>query len=104
MVADPNCVATATVDPTGSNWDVAVFVLAAPLAACTQLPALADAQCVTMDDDGAANTTETVSWTASAGTEYFVIIDGFNAAVGTFDLTLTGCIVPVELQNFSVDR
>jgi hypothetical protein len=60
-----------------------------------------------MDDDGASNTNETVTWNAVAGTEYFVIIDGFNAANGTFDLTITGTgcnLVPVELQSFSVDR
>ncbi len=51
-----------------------------------------------MDDDGASNATETVTFNAVAGTQYFVIIDGFNAATGTFDLTVThaGCnLVPV---------
>jgi hypothetical protein len=106
VVADANCSITAVADPTGTNWDLALYVLQAPGAACTQLPALADAQCTTMDDDGASNTTETVTWAATAGTEYFVIVDGFNAATGTFDLTITGTgcnLVPVELQNFSVD-
>ena len=103
---DNNCSVTATLDPTGTNWDAAIYVLQAPGAACTALPALADAQCVTMDDDGASNTTETVTWAATAGTEYYVIVDGFNAATGTFDLTITGTgcnLVPVELQRFSVD-
>lgn len=104
VFSDQNCTATASVDPTGANWDVAIYVLRAVASACIQLPTLADQQCVTMDDDGAANTTESVSWPVIAGVEYYVIIDGFNAAVGTFDLTLTGCIVPVELQSFSVDR
>ena len=99
-----NCTATATVDPTGAAWDAAIYVLQAAGAACTQVPTLADAQCVTMDDNGGGDVTETVSWPVSAGTEYYVIVDGFANAVGTFDLTLTGCIVPVELQSFSVDR
>lgn len=106
VVTDADCTVTVDADPTGSNWDLALYVLQAPGAACTQLPALADAQCITMDDNGAANTTETVTFSATAGTEYFVIVDGFNSAIGTFDLTIsgTGCsLVPVELQSFSVD-
>lgn len=107
VTTDANCSVTVSADPTGTNWDLALFVLQAPGAACTQLPSLADGQCITMDDDGASNTTETVTWAATQGTEYFVIIDGFNAATGTFDLTITGTgcnLVPVELQKFSVDR
>lgn len=107
VTTDASCSVTVSADPTGTNWDLALYVLAAPGAACTQLPSLADGQCITMDDDGASNTTETVTWAATAGTEYFVIIDGFNAATGTFDLTITGTgcnLVPVELQNFSIDR
>lgn len=90
VVTDANCSVTVAADPTGTNWDLALYVLNAPAAACTQLPALADPQCITMDDDGASNATETVTWSAVAGTEYFVIVDGFNAANGTFDLTITG--------------
>ena len=106
VVTDQNCSVTVSADPTGTNWDLALYVLAAPGAACTQLPTLADPQCVTMDDDGASNTTETVTFNATAGTEYFVIVDGFNAATGTFDLTITGTgcnLVPVKLQSYSVD-
>ncbi|HPG94283.1 MAG TPA: hypothetical protein PLR28_06990 [Dokdonella sp.] len=106
VVTDANCQVTVSADPTGTNWDLALYVLQAPGAACTALPALADAQCITMDDDGASNTTETVTFSAIAGTEYFVIIDGFNAATGTFDLNITGTgcsLVPVELEKFSID-
>lgn len=106
VVTDQNCNVTALADPTGTNWDLALYVLAAPGAACTQLPSLADGQCVTMDDDGASNANETVTWAATAGTQYFVIIYGFNAATGSFDLTITGTgcnLVPVKLQNFSID-
>lgn len=106
VVTDQNCSVTVSADPTGTNWDLALYVLQAPGAACTALPALADGQCITMDDDGASNTTETVTFAATAGTQYFVIIDGFNAATGTFDLTVTGTgcnLVPVGLQRFSVD-
>lgn len=106
VVTDQNCSVTVSADPTGTNWDLALYVLQAPGAACTTLPALADPQCITMDDDGASNTTETVTFNATAGTQYFVIVDGFNAATGTFDLTITGTgcnLVPVGLQKFSVD-
>jgi hypothetical protein len=106
VVADQNCSVTVSADPTGANWDLALYVLAAPGATCTVLPALADPQCVTMDDDGASNTTETVTFNATAGTEYYVIVDGFNAATGPFDLTITGAgcnLVPVSLQKFSID-
>lgn len=106
VTTDVDCAVTVNADPTGANWDLALFVLQAPGAACTQLPSFADGQCITMDDDGGSNITESASWNATAGTQYFVIIDGFNAATGTFDLTITGTgcnLVPVELQQFSVD-
>ena len=106
VVTDQNCNVTVLADPTGTNWDLALYVLAAPGAACTQLPSLADGQCVTMDDDGASNINETVTFAATAGTQYFVIVDGFNAATGSFDLTITGSgcnLVPVKLQSYSID-
>ena len=106
VVTDQNCAVTVTADPTGTNWDLALYVLQAPGAACIALPSLADPQCVTMDDDGGTNITETVTFNATAGTQYFVIIDGFNTATGTFDLTITGTgcnLVPVGLQHYSVD-
>jgi len=106
VVTDQDCSVTVVADPTGTNWDLALYVLAAPGAACTQLPSLADGQCITMDDDGASNANETVTFNATAGTQYFVIIDGFNAATGTFDLTVTGTgcnLVPVGLQSYSVE-
>lgn len=107
VVTDQNCSVTVSADPTGAtSWDLALYVLQAPGAACTTLPSLADGQCITMDDDGGGNITETVSFNATAGTQYFVIVDGFNAATGPFDLTITGTgcnLVPVKLQKFSVD-
>lgn len=90
VVTDANCSVTVSGDPTGTSWDLALYVLQAPGAACTALPALADAQCITMDDNGGGNTTETVTFAATAGTEYYVIVDGFNTATGTFDLNISG--------------
>ncbi|HSX59204.1 MAG TPA: hypothetical protein VLF18_03290 [Tahibacter sp.] len=106
VTTDADCSVTVSGDPTGTSWDLAMYVLQAPGAACTQLPSLADAQCITMDDDGGGNITETMTFAATANTQYFVIVDGFNAATGTFDLTITGTgcnLVPVGLQRFSVD-
>lgn len=107
VVTDQNCSVSVSADPTGAtNWDLALYVLQAPGAACTTLPTLADPQCITMDDDGGGNITEAVTFNATAGTQYFVIVDGFNTATGTFDLTITGTgcsLVPVGLQKFSVD-
>jgi len=106
VVTDQNCSVTVNADPTGTSWDLALYVLAAPGAACTALPSLADGQCVTMDDDGGGNITESVTFAATAGTQYFVIVDGFNAATGPFDLTITGTgcnLVPVKLQSYSID-
>lgn len=106
VVTDQNCSVTVTADPTGTSWDLALYVLQAPGAACIALPSLADSQCVTMDDNGGGDVTETVTFNATAGTQYFVVVDGFNTATGTFDLTIagTGCnLVPVGLQRYSVD-
>jgi hypothetical protein len=104
---DANCTITATADPTGASWDLAMYVLAAPGAACTQLPSLADGQCITMDDNGGGDITETVTWAATAGTQYFMIIDGFNTATGTFGLTFSAVgacnLVPVELLDAGVN-
>lgn len=106
VVTDQNCSVTVSADPTGTNWDLAIFLLQAPGAACTALPTLADPQCISMDDDGGSNITESMTFNATAGTQYFVIVDGFNTATGTFDLTITGTgcnLVPVGLQKFSVE-
>jgi hypothetical protein len=105
ITTSANCTLTVTGDPTGANWDMAIYVLQAPAAACTQLPALADPQCVGMDDDGGSNVTEVINFAATGGTEYFLVVDGFNAATGTFDISITGTgctLVPVELQGFTV--
>lgn len=106
VTTDADCSVTVNADPTGTSWDLALYVLQAPGAACTQVPTLADSQCVTMDDNGGGNITETVTFNATAGTQYFVIVDGFNTATGTFDLSITGTgcnLTPVKLQQYSID-
>ncbi len=66
--------------------------------------------CVGADDYGSFGETETVPFQATAGTPYFVVVDGFAGLSGGFDLSITemgavGCqlVTPVELQGFSVD-
>ena len=96
---DVDCDVTVTMDPAAN--DLAVWVVtdcADPVGAC-----------VGGDDSGGSGTPETVSFSATAGTDYFVVVDGFGGASDAFTLNITettvnGCqLVPVELQGFQVD-
>ena len=83
-----------SVNITNEDYDAAVYVLT-DCAAQT---------CVAGGDDP-----EDAAFTATAGTDYFVIADGWNSQEGAYDLsitetTATGCeLLPVELQSFSID-
>ncbi len=99
-----NCTLSIAMTPTGGQ-DLALITY---LANCSS--ALADCACVS--DTGIANQTETVSLSAVAGTEYFVVVDGYSTGgtppgpSGPYNLTIsgTGCtLVPVELQGFSIE-
>ncbi|MCH9650880.1 MAG: hypothetical protein K0U98_21830 [Deltaproteobacteria bacterium] len=74
----------------------------------TDCAALA-ASCEGVDDAGGGGVAEDVGFSATAGTDYFIITDGFNGSSGPFNLTITettatGCtLVPVELHSFSID-
>lgn len=104
---DVDCTLNITMDPTGAQ-DLALIVYQA---ACSNN--LAD--CVCVDDTGVGGVAESVSLDAIAGTDYFIVIDGYSTGAappgpsGPFTLTVsettaTGCILtPVELQNFSVE-
>jgi hypothetical protein len=65
--------------------------------------------CVGGDDSGGNGTAEQVAFTATAGTDFFIVVDGFGGASDAFVLTVTevgqtGCsLVPVELQGFSIE-
>ncbi len=65
--------------------------------------------CIGGDDSGGSGTLETVSFTATAGTNYFIVVDGFGGASDAFDLnivetTQTGCMLtPVELMKFEIE-
>lgn len=41
VMTDRDCTVTVVADPTGANWDLALYVLQAPFGSCILLPALA---------------------------------------------------------------
>ncbi len=99
-----NCTLSLSMTPTGGQ-DLALITY---LANCTS--SLADCACVS--DTGIANQTETVSLNAVAGTEYFIVIDGYATGgtppgpSGPYNLTISGSgctLVPVELEGFSIE-
>jgi hypothetical protein len=101
---DANCTLTIAMDPTGSE-DLALITY---LANCTS--SLADCACVS--DTGVGGGVETLSLTAVAGTEYFVVVDGYSVGgtppgpSGPYTLTITGSgctLTPVELQQVHID-
>lgn len=87
---DQTCDLFATI--TNDDYDSALYVL-------TDCGAQT---CVAGGDDP-----EDLTFTATAGTDYWVVVDGWSGQDGNYDLTIsestaTGCLlVPVELQSFS---
>jgi hypothetical protein len=101
---DANCNLTINMDPTGAQ-DLALIVYEAT---CSSL--LSDCNCV--DDTGVGGVAESVVLTATAGQDYFILVDGYStggtppgpSGPYTLQITGTGCnLVPVELQNISID-
>jgi hypothetical protein len=101
---DANCTLSIAMTPT-SGQDLALITY---LANCSS--SLADCACVS--DTGIGGGTETISLSAVAGTDYFVVIDGYSTGgtppgpSGPYTLTITGSgcsLVPVTLQGFEVD-
>jgi hypothetical protein len=101
---DANCTLTINMDPT-STQDLALIVYQAN---CSS--SLADCACV--DDTGVGGAAESVTLNAVAGTDYFIVVDGYSTGgtppgpSGPYTLQVagTGCnLVPVELQKFSVE-
>lgn len=102
-----NCTLNITMDPTGAQ-DLALIVYQS---SCSSL--LSDCACV--DDTGVGGVAEAVSLDAVAGTEYFIVVDGYSTGgtppgpsgpytLAVTETTATGCsFVPVELQKFSVE-
>ncbi len=101
---DANCTLTITMDPTGSE-DLSLIVYQA---VCSRL--LSDCNCV--DDTGVGGVAEQVVLNAVAGTDYFVVVDGYSTGgtppgpAGNYTLHVTGAgctICPVELERISID-
>lgn len=105
--ASVNCSVNITMDPTGAQ-DLALIVYQT-----TCSSALSD--CVCVDDTGVGGAAESVTLDMVAGTQYFIVVDGYSTGgtppgpSGPFTLsvtetTATGCtLVPVELTGFSID-
>jgi hypothetical protein len=101
---DANCALSIAMTPTGGQ-DLALFLYQNQ---CSS--SLADCGCAA--DTGVANGTETITLNAVAGTQYFVVVDGYSAGAtppgpsGPFNLAIsgTGCnLTPVQLQSFGID-
>ena len=101
---DANCALTIAMTPTGGQ-DLALELFQNQ---CSS--SLSDCACVS--DQGVANGTETITLNAVAGTQYFVVVDGYSAGAtppgpaGPFNLAIsgTGCnLTPVQLQSFGID-
>jgi len=67
------------------------------------------ATCQGVSDDGVEGVSESIRFRAIPLTVYFVVVDGYDGAAGGYSLnadeiTDTGCsLIPVELQNFTVE-
>ena len=53
-------------------------------------------------DLGGLNRLSRVSWTSVDGVEYLIVVSGFGAAAGDFEILLA-CEVPVELLRFTIE-
>lgn len=95
---DQDCDITVSADPT-TSWDLALYVV-------TDCGSLASS-CMGVDDSGGSGTQEDVTFFATAGTDYYVIVDGYNGGNGPFDFsvaTIGNCsLVPVELIDIRVE-
>lgn len=99
-----NCSLTINMDPTGSE-DMALIVYQTQ---CSSSPN----DCACVDDTGVGGVAESVTLNAIAGTDYFLVADGYSSGAAppgpsgpfTMGVTGSGCtLTPVDLQNFSID-
>lgn len=100
---DIACDLTVTVTPEAA-YDTALVIYNPQ---CSNL----ESDCVIVSDEGFPGDPETVVFNASAGVDYFILVDGYSSGgvppgpSGTFTLDIggTSCVlVPVELQSFDV--
>jgi hypothetical protein len=95
---DANCTLTISMTPTGGQ-DLALIVYQST---CSSL--LSD--CVCVSDKGQASQTETVTLSAVAGTNYFIVVDGYLSSSGPFTVSIAGqgcSLTPVKLQDFDAN-
>lgn len=76
----PSASGTASIDTFGSDYDTVLYIRAADCAAGTELAC---------NDDAAGSRQSAISPTVSAGTTYFIFVDGYGGASGNFTLTVT---------------
>lgn len=76
-----SCTLQVSVNPTGlENLGLYIASDCAPLSATN---------CITMDDDGAGGVTEIVNFAATAGTDYYILIDGNSGDEGTTSMAIS---------------
>ena len=75
---------TVTLDLSLSSFDTKIRVFSGACGALT---------CVGGDDDGGAGTTSLYSFPSIVGTEYYVLVHGYNANAGNYSLAMT-CVAP----------
>ncbi len=95
ITTDATC--DVTVTESGGNYDVVLWAVTD----CAD----ADNTCAGSSDGG---NPENFTFTATGGTDYWVIVDGWSGQEGDYTLDLTeststGCgLIPVELESFNV--
>lgn len=96
-----SCTLQVSMNPVGpENLGLYIASDCAPLSA---------ANCITMDDNGLGGVTEIVTFAATAGTDYFILVDGVSGAEGQYSLAVSsasgdcGSLLPVELQSFAIE-
>ena len=71
-----------TVTLSGLSDDLDLFILSDAASACDPTECIANSRNASSDD-------ETVTFTATAGTTYYFVVDGFSGAISEFDLAVT---------------
>lgn len=82
--------AIVSMDPT-TTADLALYVLSP-----TCPPGMFTTNCIVGDDSGGGGTAEMVTFPIAAGTDYFIVVDGFAGASGPYDLVATVAVPPAN--------
>ena len=84
---------TVFLDSTTDN-DLGVYVVSPT---CTE--GMFAANCIIGDDSGGGGTPEDVTFAVTAGTDYFVVVDGFSGQSGPFNISVTGLLSPLDIDG-----